>query len=206
MLREKIEGAIQTPWKAWNEIFRWLVYPINRVNFAVNRIDWKAGWRLYGIPIILKSHKSRIIIGERMGLRSTLLSNPLGANHRVILCTWLPGAILEIGNDFGMTGGSICAASRISIGNRVCLGANSTIIDTDFHPVDPVERSYRPASGNVAPVVIEDDVFIGMNCLILKGVRLERGCMVGAGSVVTSHVPPGMIVAGNPARVIGPVR
>ena len=56
--------------------------------------------------------------------------------------------------------------------------------------------------GAMAPGVIEDDVFIGMNCLILKGVVIGRGSVVGAGSVVTGNIPPGVMGAGNPARVI----
>jgi acetyltransferase-like isoleucine patch superfamily enzyme len=119
-----------------------------------------------------------------------------------MLCTWQPGAVLEIGADFAMTGGTICAAERITIGDRVAVGANSTIVDTDFHPLAPAERRRAPGEASTAPVVIEEDVFIGMSCLILKGVRLGRGCVVGAGSVVTRDAPPGAVVAGNPARVV----
>jgi acetyltransferase-like isoleucine patch superfamily enzyme len=53
-----------------------------------------------------------------------------------------------------------------------------------------------------APVVIEDDVFIGMNCVVLKGVTIGRGSVVGAGSVVCKSLPSYIIAAGNPARVI----
>jgi acetyltransferase-like isoleucine patch superfamily enzyme len=146
-----------------------------------------------------------MVFGDRLQLRSTARANPLGANHAVILCTWQAGAVLEIGADFGMTGGSICAAQRITIGDRVAVGANTTILDTDFHPLDPGQRRSDPQAARTAAVVIEDDVFIGMNCLILKGVRIGQGSVVGAGSVVTRDVPAGAIVAGNPARVIGQV-
>jgi len=141
--------------------------------------------------------------GEGLQLRSSVRSNPLGPNHPVILCVWQAGAILEIGHDFGMTGGSIVAAERITIGDWVTVGANTTIIDTDFHPLDPIQRRLHPQEAKTAPVVIENGVFIGMNCLILKGVTIGQGSVVGAGSVVTRDVPPGTIVAGNPARVIG---
>jgi acetyltransferase-like isoleucine patch superfamily enzyme len=129
-------------------------------------------------------------------------SNPLGPHHPVILCTWQSGALLEIGADFGMTGGSIVAAERITIGDRATVGANCTIIDTDFHPLEPTLRQRQPQAGRSAPIVIEDDVFIGMNCLILKGITIGHGSVIGAGSVVTRNVPPGVIVAGNPACVI----
>jgi acetyltransferase-like isoleucine patch superfamily enzyme len=89
----------------------------------------------------------------------------------------------------------------VTIGDNVAVGTNSTIVDTDFHPVDPRLRRENPAKAKTAPVVIEDDVFIGMNCLILKGVTIGRGGVIGAGSVVTKSVPPGMLAVGNPARV-----
>jgi len=140
--------------------------------------------------------------GDRLSLRSTVRSNPLGANHPVILCTWQAGSLLQIGDDFAMTGGSICASEKIVIGDRVSVGANSAIVDTDFHPLQPDLRLAQPQGASASAVTIEDDVFIGMNCLILKGVKLGKGSVVGAGSVVTQNVPAGVVVAGNPARVI----
>jgi len=84
----------------------------------------------------------------------------------------------------------------------VTIGANTTIIDTDFHPLDPNARRLRPNDGLTAPIVIENDVFIGMNCLILKGVTIGADSVVGAGSVVTRNVPANSVVVGNPAQVV----
>lgn len=190
------------PWKLSNLFLRWLAYPANRFLFAANGIQWGKGWRLYGMPIIQKHRRSAMRFGPGFSLRSSVRSNPLGPNHPVVLCTWQAGAVLEIGADFGMTGGSIVAAERIVIGERVVIGANTTITDTDFHPPAPRVRQLRPQGSETAPVIIEDDVFIGMYCLILKGVTLGHGCVIGAGSVVTRSVPAGVIAAGNPARVI----
>jgi len=75
-------------------------------------------------------------------------------------------------------------------------------MDTDFHPLDAALRRLEPSRGATRPVVIEDDVFIGVNCLILKGVTIRRGSVIGAGSVVTGSVPPHVVAAGNPARVV----
>lgn len=161
---------------------------------------------VYGIPIIQQHRKSQMLFGNGLQLRSTPRSNPLGANHPVILCTWQSGAVLQIGENFAMTGGSIIAAERVVIGNNVNVGANTTIMDTDFHPLDIQARRLDSQPARTAPVIIEDDVFIGMNCLVLKGVRLGRGSVVGAGSVVTKDVPPSTMVAGNPARLIGNVQ
>lgn len=191
-----------TPWKVWNQLWRWLAYPRVRLLFALNGVPWGRGWRFYGVPIIQKHRRSRMTFGPGLQLRSSLRSNPLAPNRPVVLATWQAGAVLEVGANFGMTGGTICAAERIIIKDNVVVGANTTIMDTDFHPLDPKQRKLQPSDARIAMIVIEDDVFIGMNCLILKGVTIGQGSVVGAGSVVTKDVPPGVIAAGNPARIV----
>lgn len=198
---ESLRQASAMPWKASNELRRWLILPL--AWWALRGIAIGAGWRFYGLPIIQRHRRSRIRIGRAMHLRSTPRSNPLGPNHPVIISTRRAGALLTIGDDFGMTGGSLVCDQRISIGDRVWVGANAVICDTDFHPLDPETRRTRPLDGNTAPVEIADDVFIGMNALVLKGVRIGAGAVIGAGSVVSRDVPAGATVAGNPARVIG---
>jgi acetyltransferase-like isoleucine patch superfamily enzyme len=99
----------------------------------------------------------------------------------------------------------------------VVIGWNATLADTDFHPIAPAERIAdaiacsplahgRPRPEILRrPVIIEDDVWIGPNATILKGVRLGAGCFIEAGALVTHDVPPHARVAGNPAQVIGEV-
>jgi acetyltransferase-like isoleucine patch superfamily enzyme len=197
-----LRQALETPWKARNEIERLLLIPTARLQCGLAGVAWGQGWRLYGLPIIQKHRRSTLVIGARLELRSTWRSNPLGPNRPVILSTRRPGAALVIGEDFGMTGGSIVAEERITIGNRVTVGANTIIADTDFHPLDALARQQIPLDGATAPIRIEDDVFIGMQSLILKGVTIGAGSIIGAGSVVTRDIPPGVIAAGNPAQVI----
>lgn len=198
---QALRQARDMPWKAGNEIRRWLILPLAR--WALRGVEVGGGWRLYGLPIIQRHRHSQIRIGRGLNLRSRPRSNPLGANHPVIISTRRAGAQLIIGEDFGMTGGSIVCDERIRIGDRVWVGANTVITDTDFHPLDAETRRARPLDANTAPVEIADDVFIGMNALILKGVRIGERAVVGAGSVVSRDIPAGAIVAGNPARVIG---
>ncbi|MFZ5884586.1 MAG: acyltransferase [Chloroflexota bacterium] len=195
-------NAFDTPWKIWNSLLLGAAYPLNRLLFLWNGIAWGKGWRLHGLPVIQKHRQSQMRFGDRLALRSTLRSNPLGANHAVILCTWQAGSLLQIGDDFSMTGGSICASKQIVIGDRVTVGANSIIVDSDFHPLQPDLRLDQPQGGSTSPILIEDDVFIGMNCLILKGVTIGRGSVIGAGSVVTADIPAGVVAAGNPARIL----
>jgi len=196
------DKALNTPWKISNGLGRWMIYPYLRLLFAVNGIQWGRGWRFYGIPIIQRHRLSTMRFGSFLHLRSSVRSNPLGPNHPVILCTWQAGAALEIGSHFAMTGGALIAAERITIGDRVNIGANTTVLDTDFHPLDPETRPLHPQDAATKPVFIENDVFIGMSCLILKGVTIGQGSVIGAGSVVTRDIPPGVIAAGNPARVV----
>jgi acetyltransferase-like isoleucine patch superfamily enzyme len=115
--------------------------------------------------------------------------------------------VLKIGD--GVYFGHDCGlyvAERIEIGNYVAIGSRTFISDTMGHshkrPGMPIWED-EAAEGDVAPVVIEEDVHIGRDCMILKGVRIGARCVVGAGSVVRSSMPPDSIVAGNPARVAG---
>ena len=198
-----LRQARDMPWKAGNEIRRWLFLP--RAFWALRGLELGAGWRCYGLPIIQRHRRSQISIGRGLQLRSTPRSNPLGPNHPVIISTRRPGACLTIGADFGMTGGALVCDERITIGDRVWVGANCVIADTDFHPLEPARRRTYPLDAATAPITIADDVFIGMQALILKGVAIGTGAVIGAGSVVRRDVPAGAIVIGNPARVIGEV-
>jgi acetyltransferase-like isoleucine patch superfamily enzyme len=83
------------------------------------------------------------------------------------------------------------------------MGADVLIADTDFHPVDALPRRHAPESAAASvPVHIHDDVFLGARTIVLKGVTIGAGTVVGAGSVVTSCLPAGVVAAGNPCRVV----
>jgi len=199
---QAVQMATHTPWKARNEIERLLLLPFAWLAWRLSGVSIDSGWLCYGLPIIQKHRRSTLTIGARASFRSTRRSNPLGPTHPCMLSTRRPDAMLTIGDDFGMTGGALVCEERINIGNRVWVGANTVISDTDFHPLDPAQRMSNPSAGATAPIVIHDDVFIGMQALILKGVTIGTGSVIGAGSVVTRDIPANVIAAGNPARVI----
>jgi acetyltransferase-like isoleucine patch superfamily enzyme len=195
-------NTFDTPWKLWNYFFCKLTHPYIRLLFYFNQIPWGLDWHFYGVPIIQKHRRSQMRFGSGLQLRSTVRSNPLGPNHPVILCTWQEGALIKAGDNFAMSGGVLCAADSITIGNHVAVGTNTTIIDTDFHPIEHTLRQKDASRGASAPIRIADHVFVGMSCLILKGVTVGESSVIGAGSVVTKDIPAGVVVAGNPAKII----
>jgi hypothetical protein len=190
------------PWLAGLELRRRLAWPLVRLQFAWHGIDWGHAWRVFGRPILQKHRGSRIALGDGLTLRSWPRSNPLAPTHPVVLSTRSAQAEIVIGDDCGFTGTTLVADASIRIGNRVLVGGNASIVDTDFHPLTPEGRREDINAGTSRPIEIGDDVFIGMNSLILKGVTVGDGSVVGAGSVVSRDVPPHTIVAGNPATVV----
>jgi acetyltransferase-like isoleucine patch superfamily enzyme len=158
----------------------------------------------YGAPIVSLSPGSIIQIGDHCVMCSRSRQTALGVNHPVVLRTLFPGAELRIGNLARMSGATICAAERVIIGERCMFGANVTIVDTDFHSLDPNIRmtSEDNSSAKASAVEIGNDVFIGGGSYILKGVKIGDRAVVGAASVVTRDVPADTIVAGNPAREV----
>jgi acetyltransferase-like isoleucine patch superfamily enzyme len=145
----------------------------------------------------------------------------IGANSTMDLThfSFQPEGHVTVGDWCVFASVVLLCEERITIGNHVAIGWNTYVMDADFHPLEPVQRLAdafacsplgvgagldRPAVPT-APVVIEDDVWIGAGCMIFKGVRIGAGSFVEPGSVLTSDVPPRSRVRGNPAQVIGNV-
>jgi acetyltransferase-like isoleucine patch superfamily enzyme len=158
-----------------------------------------AQWRLLGkarapfsVRLLGRLHVAgagELVLGHGVTLIGTVVP--------VELVTYTSGRI-EIGDHtFINYGCSIAARSSIKIGSRCHLGHYTFIMDNDQH--DVVRHSELPPS---APVVIEDNVWIGSKAVILPGVRIGRQAVIGAGSIVTNDIPPRCVAAGNPARVL----
>ena len=108
------------------------------------------------------------------------------------------GQIKMQGESFMAGKNTIIAKKSVTIGRKCAIAWGVTISDHDFHKlyVAGVQKI------ETAPVVIGDNVWIGMNATVLKGVTIGSGAVVGAGAVVTRDVPAGCVVGGNPAKVI----
>lgn len=164
------------------------------INFLKN--NYQKNISFYnGIPYFHKTRKSKIIIGKNCRFNSRTTSNLIGINHKCMICTLSKDAVLLIGNNCGFSGTTIGCFELIQIGNNVRFGANSMITDSDWHNDDP-------RSGGTKPVIIEDNVWIGYGSIILKGVKIGKNSVIGAGSVVTKNIPPNVIAAGNPCITI----
>ena len=112
---------------------------------------------------------------------------------------WAPGPSLVIGD--GTFLGSSCEFNirrGITIGRDCLIASGCRFIDHD-HGISRRDRPMKEQLGGESPIALEDDVWLGCNVVVLKGVRIGRGSVVGAGAVVTKSIPPCQIWAGVPA-------
>ncbi len=148
-----------------------------------------------GKPVVERYPESEITIGSNVTIRSD--NYTYQEPRKAILRTRIKGAHIKIGQDCGLNGVVLSAAKRINIGNNVLLGFGTKIIDYDGH--DFMDHSKR---GKIKEVFIDDNVFVGMHCVILKGVHIGENTVIGANSVVSKSIPANVIAAGNPCKII----
>lgn len=148
---------------------------------------------------------SKLPVGLRIGRNVTIWQASLAAG---------PDALIEIGDDCYLANASLVCSKSIKIGSRVMLASGVSIADSDFHPIEaaarvadtiavsPLGNRDRRPSVESSPVVIGDDVWIGFNATVLKGVRIGRGAVIEPGAMIVKDVPAGARISGNPARVV----
>lgn len=142
--------------------------------------------------------RGRLVIESNVQLGYSLAGAP---EAPILLQPRQPGSEIYLGENCQiMNGCEFIAQMTIEIGRDCMIGPHTLIYDSDFHGVHP---SQRRQGGKSAPVVIEENVWIGSRVMILKGVRVGKGSVIAASSIVTRDVEPGTVVGGNPARVIG---
>ena len=159
-------------------------------------------WRLLGLRMPPPGRQiPRIWKGARLRNPKRITLGPLVQLRPYSVLRGVPGRI-EVGAHTGIGDYTIVnAVESITIGARVMIAAQCHITDADHNMEgrEPMQTAGRIA----APVVIEDEAWIGSGVTITAGVRIGRGAVVGAGAVVTRSVEPYAIVAGVPARQIG---
>ena len=130
-----------------------------------------------------------------------LNSFPNGSSFPTSLNTYYPESRIIIGNNCRINGTIFHCNKEISIGNHCLFGPGTVIVDNDSHriSIDYAERRKEPTS---KPIVIEENVWIGMNSVILKGVQIGENSIIASGSIVTKSVPKNCLFGGNPAKLI----
>lgn len=196
MINGKIIKVLSIP-----TILRIKLYPlINRiilrqkgVTFGKNLcVPGKVSWSIWG---------GKVLIGDNFYFSSGSGVNPIGSNLQGAI--YLEnGASLKIGNNVGMSSTRMWVHDSVTIGNNVKIGACVLITDTDAHPLDFLARRTSNDGTKSAPILIEDDVWVGAHSIILKGVTIGARSIIGAGSVVTKSIPADCVAAGNPCKVI----
>lgn len=148
-------------------------------------------------------------IGDDFRFTSGDSINPICRNLRGAIYLGKSVARIEIGDRVGISSACLWANERIIIGNDVNIGGDSIIIDNDAHPLDYIQRrrNYYKETGSkkkipTAAIIIENDVWIGARCIILKGVHIGARSIIAAGSIVVNDIPQDVVAAGNPCRVI----
>lgn len=182
-------------------IIRLKFYPIiYRRIFRTKDIVVGDNIKILGKVSIIGSGK--ITIGDNFCLTSGEHINPICANMQASFYTDSSDAKIQIGDNVGMSSTRIWIHEGLTIGNNVKIGGGVLIIDTDCHSIDWKVRRNRDNQVCSAPITIEDDVWIGAQCVILKGVTIGARSIIGAGSVVTKSISPDCIAAGNPCKII----
>lgn len=197
-MRNLLRSLIAAVGKTCQCVSEFYWYVRARLQFAIRGVTWPENLIVRG-PLGL-SAAGDIELGSDIVIVNLTKFNRAGIAHPTQLVA-AAGAQLKIGDDTGISGASIYATGSILIGNHVLIGANCRIYDTDFHPVHWEDRRTRQKAPQ-ADVVIGDDVWLGANVTVLKGVTIGARTVVAAGSVVTRSLPPDVLAAGAPAKTV----
>jgi len=180
-----------------------------RIVFKIKCIFWGikcgSGVKVWGGVDLATSSKDSIKIGDDVSLISSsrrCAASALFSN--VKLRTFKRSARIVVGSNVSLSATSIAARSKtVEIGDGTCVAPNVIIMDTDFHSLWPPEgRAQNPGYEQDADVIVGKNVWLGINSIILKGVKIGDNTVIGAGSVVTSDIPANCVAAGNPAKVL----
>ncbi|MDQ1584400.1 MAG: tetrahydrodipicolinate N-acetyltransferase [Microbacteriaceae bacterium] len=155
----------------------------------------------YGRGALRGYRRVRIAARVKLGGPGTYALRP-GSCIREGARIWVgPGATLTLKHGSAIGARNVVNVEvGLTIGEGTQVSWDSQLLDTDFHRIADRAGVVRPHTG---AITIGDHVLIGTGVMILKGVTIGDGAVVAAGSVVTRSVPPGTIVAGNPARPVG---
>ena len=162
------------------------------------------GCRVWGRVKLRRFPGSQIRIGQGFYLVNRAGRYAFNIFPQSLLRTYAASSRIEIGEAVGANSVAIfCLSQRIRIGDRTMIGGNCQIMDSDGHPLWPLSARWNyPGTDHDASVDIGEDVYIGLNVVVLKGSRIGNGAVIAAGSVVSGEIPPNCVAGGIPAKVI----
>lgn len=176
-------------------------------------------WAVVRLSTLYVTAKYRLLKGERVQFGPGFQANSklvikgpgrvvFGSNvnawaheERNVIITYERNVTIQIGSNVRLNGVGLMAKRGITIGDNCILGS-TLLVDTDFHSMqrDRATNPYAPIAS--APIVVHDNVWLAGQSVVLKGVTIGAHSVVGFRAVVTRDVPPDVVVAGNPARVV----
>ena len=112
-----------------------------KLAMKMTKVEYGKKLLLKGVPIIFNKGGAKLKIGKNVTIKSSFLSNLVGLYSRTIIVTRAPGAEIEIGDNVGISGATIYARKKITIGENTCIGGNCKILDNDFHPIEAEART-----------------------------------------------------------------
>lgn len=149
-------------------------------------------------PIVIRG-KGKVVFGKQVAIG--VINAPHFYNTYAYIEARTSDASIEFGDNININNSfSVISEKKVVIKNNVLIGFNCVITDSNFHDLNPKNR--MATDPNPESVVIEENVFIGNNVTILKGVTIGENTVVAAGAVVTKSFPENAVIAGVPAKII----
>ena len=160
--------------------------------------------RILGIPRIHINHEAFIHIGDGVVLNSDPNGYHAGMSFPVTLTADKEGAQIYVGANSRLHGCCIHSQSKISIGRNCLIASGAQLIDSNGHATEMALARIRTKIRDIPePIEIGDNVWICINVVILKNVKIGEGCIISANSVIVSgEYPPFSIIGGNPGKII----
>lgn len=154
---------------------------------------------------VLAYPSTSIIVGSNVYLRSDSNGYHTGMPFPTTLIADKEGAFIHIGDNCRLNGVYVHAQGSITIGHNCVIAAGVNIIDANGHQVVSSDRTV--GRDDPKPIIIGNNVWIGLNAVILKGANIGNNCVISAGSIVGKGVyPHNSIIQGNPAKIVGVIQ
>jgi len=184
------------------KLVKMIINKMKRIKLLYYKLKFKKKFQFDNIRIDLKT-KIKIISGEiKIGSKTYLRSENFfyhaGMPFPTTLMVDSKDATIKIGKSCNLNGAYIHAKKYISIGNNTLIASGTNIIDSNGHTLK--QYNGKRMKDIPKPISIGDNVWIGLNCVILKGTIIGDNCVIGANSVVKGVFEKNSLIIGNPAK------